>query len=293
MLKPTLRSAIIGIGAGLALLFVAAWLSGFTADICRTDQVSHEHCISHNLAAFMLIQVYEAANALSVPITALATIAIASFTWTLWRSTYKLWLASERQIAISRQSAYAAETAASAAKKTAETQIGAERAWFLLVIDEENFEKVLDSRINADGWPAVIRNPNPQVRFHFENFGKSPAFVKEICTDIKVLPNLPSKLTYTPNIPWNEEIVVPGGGRIPDGKDEQGEWLLFRHILSGAVSLDAANAVNNGDSYFWFYGRVVYDDIWGNEHVTRFCWGHDGRLSWFLPDGGKQYNERT
>jgi hypothetical protein len=218
---------------------------------------------------------------------------LAAFTVRLFYAAAEQSRDMKASVAAARQSAYAAEIAAQAAQTTAKTQIGAERAWFLLIIDEENFEDVLESRLNPDVWPAAIRKPEPQVKFHFENFGKSPAFVKEIATDIRNWPELPSRLTYTPNIPWNEEIVVPAGGRIPDGRDEQGEWRLFRHTLAGTVDVDAAKLIDDGKSHFWFYGQVIYDDIWGNEHATRFCWGHDGRLSWFLPENSKRYNDRT
>ena len=159
--------------------------------------------------------------------------------------------------------------------------------------DEENFESVLESRLNLERWPALLGKPDPQVKYHFKNFGKTPAFVKYISTDIRSLPELPSRLSYTPNVPWNEEVVVPSGGRMPDGKDHQGEWLYFRHTLTGAVDVAAAKRIDDGDSLFWFYGCVVYEDVWGAEHVTRFCWGHNGRLAWFLPKGGNRYNERT
>lgn len=218
---------------------------------------------------------------------------LAAFTVRLFYAAAEQSRDMKASVAAARQSAYAADVAAQAAQTTAKTQIGAERAWFLLVIDEENFEEVLESRLDPQSWPALIKAPDPLVRFHFENFGKSPAFVKEISTDIRIWSALPPRLTYTPNIPWNEEIVVPAGSRIPNGKNEQGEWLLFQHRITGVIDERAANAINERESRFWFYGRVIYEDIWGNEHVTSFCWGHDGRLSWFLPEGGKRYNERT
>jgi hypothetical protein len=224
--------------------------------------------------------------------TAIASIAIAIFTWTLWRSSEKMWRINRLSTTAARQSAYAAEVSARAATKAAETHIGAERAWFLLIIDEENFEAVLESRLHPQSRPPLIKPPDPLVKFHFENFGRSPAFVKEIATEIRNLDALPSRLTYSPNIPWNEEIVVPARGRIPNAKDEEGEWRLFQHRLT-SIDEQGARAINRGESHFWFYGRVIYEDIWGNEHVTRFCWGHDGRLDWFLPEGGKRYNERT
>ena len=218
---------------------------------------------------------------------------LATFTIRLFYAAAEQSRDVKASVATARQSAYAAEISAQAAQTTAKTQIGAERAWFLLIIDEENFEDVLESQLHPASWPALIKKPEPRVKFHFENFGKSPAFVKEISTDIRNWAELPKRITYTPNIPWNEEIVVPAGGRVPDGMNEQGERAFFQHTLSGTIDADAATAINDGKSYFWFYGQVTYDDIWGNEHVTKFCWGHDGRLSWFLPEGGKRYNERT
>lgn len=113
---------------------------------------------------------------------------LAAFTVRLFYAAAEQSRDMKASVAAARQSAYAADVAAQAAQTTAKTQIGAERAWFLLVIDEENFEEVLESRLDPQSWPALIKAPDPLVRFHFENFGKSPAFVKEISTDIRIGP---------------------------------------------------------------------------------------------------------
>ena len=68
-------------------------------EICKEGaKAGEEACTSYNLLPFLLIKIGQALDALGVAITALATIAIAWFTWSLRRSTDKLWDAGERQL---------------------------------------------------------------------------------------------------------------------------------------------------------------------------------------------------
>jgi hypothetical protein len=92
-----------GILAGVLLLLIAAWDSGFHGKICEYDQGAHQNnCTTYNLAFFVIIKSGEIINYYGPLITALATIAIACFTYTLYKSTSglrdstnKLWKAGE------------------------------------------------------------------------------------------------------------------------------------------------------------------------------------------------------
>jgi hypothetical protein len=64
-------------------------------EICKEGQkASEEACTSYSLLPFLLVKIGQTLDALSVAITALATMAIAWFTWSLRRSTDNLWSAT-------------------------------------------------------------------------------------------------------------------------------------------------------------------------------------------------------
>ena len=68
-------------------------------EICKeSTKTGEEACTTYRLVPFIVIEVGKVLDALGIAITALATIAIAWFTWSLRRSTDKLWDAGERQL---------------------------------------------------------------------------------------------------------------------------------------------------------------------------------------------------
>jgi hypothetical protein len=94
-----------------AIFFVFVWWgsSGFPTEyqVCEITN-NAEHCGSYNILfglAWKGVLILDRYGAL---ITALATIAIASFTYTLWRATDRLWKAGEKQIELIGDSSKAA-----------------------------------------------------------------------------------------------------------------------------------------------------------------------------------------
>lgn len=103
MHKPTLARIISAPFLFLAVLLVAAWTSGFQEIICEQTKGGEEHCAPYNLALFYLIKIKETVDKNDGLITALATIVIAAFTATLWKSTDKLWRAGREEFIASRR----------------------------------------------------------------------------------------------------------------------------------------------------------------------------------------------
>jgi hypothetical protein len=98
MLKPTPSRVVWALLCGFCLILIAAWFSGSTGEICKETKSGHEQCAPYNLAPFILIQIREALHSIEGVVTALATIAIAAFTWTLWKSSEKMWDATDRNV---------------------------------------------------------------------------------------------------------------------------------------------------------------------------------------------------
>jgi hypothetical protein len=87
-----LRSLILALIAGLALVLIAATeaslLIPLETEVCRQNEQTHQkECATYNTASVVVSQVFDFLNYTSPAFTALATIAIAAFTWTLWRAT--------------------------------------------------------------------------------------------------------------------------------------------------------------------------------------------------------------
>jgi hypothetical protein len=78
----------------IGLLFFVGFFSLVPAhyQACEINKYTeHEHCTTYQLVPFVYIEIKDILDDLGSVITALATIAIAWFTWTLKRSTDNLW----------------------------------------------------------------------------------------------------------------------------------------------------------------------------------------------------------
>jgi hypothetical protein len=91
---------IAGALIGMILLWAVSSIFGLTGEICEKASGAQDgNCPSYNLLFSGIWHLTETANWLSPALTALATIAIGYFTWTLWRSgdrTGEHFRASER-----------------------------------------------------------------------------------------------------------------------------------------------------------------------------------------------------
>jgi hypothetical protein len=188
--------------------------------------------------------------------------------------------------------------AARAAKLSADAAIGSERAWMLLFIDDDNFEvEILNwvsppenvAALREGGWKGVLR-----AKLHFENFGRTPAFVKEVSAALVSGEQPPTAIEYKPLAPWwKTEEVIGAGGRLPNGCDDEGEWLHMSAALRGEFGRTHAAAIYEGRGTLYLYGRIVYDDVWGSEHATKFFLANSVYSPWHVPEGCEPYNQRT
>src|SRR5262249_5206592 len=87
MLKPSPWRIVFALVTSICALLVAAWFSDSTGIVAGLVS-------TYNIAPSILIKVREALRSIEGILTALGTIAIAVFTWTLWRSTHRLWKAN-------------------------------------------------------------------------------------------------------------------------------------------------------------------------------------------------------
>ena len=96
MLKPSPWRIVFALATSVCALLVAAWFSDSTSIVAGLAS-------TYDIAPSILIKVREALHSIEGILTALGTIAIAIFTWTLWRSTHRLWEANLDQINLARE----------------------------------------------------------------------------------------------------------------------------------------------------------------------------------------------
>ncbi len=102
-------------------------------------------------------------------IIAFGTVMIALFTFVLYRSTEKLWIAGEKQIKVARD-------AADAAKRSADAAIETERGRVFVIMESDNIHDVLKGPRFYTNSPSMDDSilEIPIFRYRLKNYGKTP-----------------------------------------------------------------------------------------------------------------------
>lgn len=201
-----------------------------------------------------------------VGITALASIIIAAFTGTLW-------VATSRQATLTK-------IAAEAAKQSADALPAIERCYVFLRVTNSNIQlKPIDT-------PATW-SPNISslwVRFTFINYGRTPAIIQEIKVGIRRMDgDLPvdawveeDRLKLPLNVLGSGEFFEKGGFYVSD---------------PAQITQADADLIFAGGLFVYFFGHVAYQDVFGNDRETQFCWRVSRER--FHEWGGREHNYRT
>jgi hypothetical protein len=186
-------------------------------------------------------------------IVALATIVLAIFTWALWRSTEKLWLADQEGRADTMESIRQARRAAEAAEIAAQAALGIELPRLEL--------ECVSLRATADPFTASAIAYGSVV-VSLKNYGRTPAHLLEtqvgFCTDY-----------YLP--------AVPKYGPSARKPAELGAVVLPRQVksfdLSGrfTINFDGARSIAADEMDLWVYGFVGFRDFLGGRWRSKFC----------------------
>jgi hypothetical protein len=236
------REKIFWLIVGFALILGVISLIPAHYEICKEGaKASEESCPSYRVVPLLVIEVGKILDALSVAITALATIAIAWFTWSLRRSTDKLWDAGEAQRALSEQ--------------TAERQLRAYVFVFNGVAGRD-----VDGRIKVD---ITLRNS-----------GQTPAYDLVHRTAVRLVPDEAASGYSEEGITNQKIIIAPTSGvpmtlfsRREFGLDELERYAAseLRIVVFGAaVYRDAFDKVRTTNFRF-----EVEHDVWMNKGRLR------------------------
>lgn len=198
-------------------------------------------------------------NALGPLITALATIAIAAYTWALRDSTSQLWKAGERHFELEGP--------------------------FLHPIIQRH------STI-ADGLAgfSIYNHPTSAVApvaseasFTIRNVGRSPALLKSVAAKLDHW----TEMVEEPRVDFLarydvEPVVEPG--------DETKQ--AFTETVTIPIDRTAFESLTSGNSHFFLYGEIAFSDLLGEDYVQSFCFAYNFRAKRFVRWAGR-YNKRT
>jgi hypothetical protein len=204
-------------------------------------------------------------NASHDNIAAFGSIAVAVFTFTLWRSTHKLWETTRESVLAAKQAAEALPTV--------------ERAYVFMVPDLKFGDQTIPHSSGIGN-----RYNSVSVHFKIENHGKTPAAVESVYVRLDVLAEPPDNRTHLiSNILSGEMIVRSDDAWFPEEINP-----VIRNISESEF-----DDISNNRAAIWFYGSILYKDMFGGERTTRFRWCHSELLDVFTPRGEAPYNERA
>jgi hypothetical protein len=178
----------------------------------------------------------------------LALVAIAQGTLFYW------------QLTLIKGSLKPAEDAAKAAKLSADSVISAERAYVFIEI---RMETVADIIKYMQALNSVAPRPI-LIQYLFTNHGKTPAIIRAISYGAVVAENLPRQREYTQVLHLPTHLL---------GADKSTNTLEYEEFnISSAI----ANSIRDLKVTFWFYGEIVYDDMFDRERTLNFVFHVNG-----------------
>ena len=257
--------AIVAYVSGFVLLALGIlMLSPLKTEVCDKATTDAQHdCPAYHIVLVAVWKIGEIIND-SVFVTALATIAIAAFTYTLKKSTDKLFSA--------------AKESADAAKLSAEALISAEQAHLFITIQKESVGKLVSmhGRYNKSDSMFYAEVDSPGLVYFFYNFGRTGAILTELSDQIIVAPTCMQPPTYTVRATMPDDLVI-----------EQGKpSASLGCVMAETFTVGKCVAFQNRETAVWFYGYAKLKDAFGRlrQYEYRFCYrrGYGGfRLEYF------------
>lgn len=225
---------LVGVMFLVACALALGWLPTHVKYCEQSPQTNHKECATYHIALVAVWQVGKLLDAIAAPLTALATVAIGYFTFTLKASTDRLWIAGEKARKLS--------------ENTAKQQL---RAYLSI-----------ESAISEGEHPYT---PEFKAKIIFKNCGQTPAYEGAIRMSIYAYPQHPI-------IQVSEKIRViafemPPGNAITTRPAIYSDKLLFskeaiKGLDKGRVAIYIRGRAEFKDAFGekrWFNFRLRYD----------------------------------
>lgn len=224
-------------------------------------------------------------------ISAISTIFVAFFTYTLWRATTRLWRSSQRQArnlessiidagrsatAMEQVSEALAQTAASAAENTQLVREMSERQARIAALQSRAY-------LSVQFGTVIPQDNNTGYRFEprmlIINNGHTPAY--------RVRHRIASNVLPFPSLPTDFEFPLPETHpKASIGTLGPEQRFIIQAVVPHLCSDAEIAQIRNGiDRRIYVWGTVLYEDAFRIEHSTNFSqsiiWLTDGNLMSF------------
>ncbi|MBN9488586.1 MAG: hypothetical protein J0H44_15220 [Alphaproteobacteria bacterium] len=103
------------------------------------------------------------------------------------------------------------------------------------------------------------------------NYGRTPAIVRRLACGADHSPPMPAESAY-PRLEVGPELILrPGEQHVVELRDPQ------------PADAELVAEVHRGNVFPKLFGRVDYDDMFGQPHVTAWHWAYNGKDDTFAP----------
>jgi hypothetical protein len=163
-------------------------------------------------------------------------------------------------------------------KRSVDLLSQSERAQMFIVVHRDWFEMISQAAKRYPNTPDMDNSEVSEssfVSYNFKNYGKTPAIIKEISAMFFVGSKPPSEPVYIPNDDILKESMIASGD-VTAIADSTRDILTHYCKFKTAVTLAEAKEIVRAQSYIWFFGRILYEDIFGRKHEHRFLWRYGG-----------------
>ena len=198
-------------------------------------------------------------NALGPLISALATIAIAGYTWALRDSTSQLWKAGERHFELEGP--------------------------FLHPIIQHHSAIAEGLRVFSiyDHPTSAVGPVASGASFTIRNVGRSPALLKSVAAKLDHWIEMVEELRVDFLARYDVEPVVEPG-------DETKQ--VFTETVTIPIDRAAFESLTSGNSHLFLYGEIAFSDLLGEDYVQTFCFAYNFHAKRFVRWAGR-YNKRA
>ncbi len=224
---------VLSIVGALLLLAALSLLLPIYGEICTENQYTgHKDCAAYHIVLVALWHLAKVLNNWSAAITAVATVSIAAFTWTLWRATSEQGRLTVRAITEAQQSS------------------------------QRELRAYLSVRIGAATFQDRSRNLKFAGHPSLKNNGRTPAYKVILWTRAEIIPD-----ALTDN--YNFQIAPTP--EVSQASIGPGEDTILSCVVPDYVNdADITDIKKGNGKALWAWGTVRYEDAFKNPRYVNF-----------------------
>ena len=131
-------------------------------------------------------------------------------------------------------------------------------------------------RVGIQGLVDVLdANPvaDPLFQYGFTNYGKTPAFLTELCIEYCIQPALPERPIYRKPIMLAGMVVIPAEKDSP-ALDERWRVMFDKYFLRQEFE-----PIRQGNSQLFLYGYFRYRDVFETRYRIGFAFGFTASMA--------------